>query len=60
MENTLSIGGAPDFDPGALSNGSTIADVLVQLAPQHFSPDWRRKIIDETGGNWRLKVWLLL
>ena len=44
------------FDPTSVSDGAALADVLVQLAPDFFTPSWRGKIISETGGKWKLKV----
>ena len=44
------------FDDTSVNDGNAIADCLVQLAPDFFTPDWRSKIISETAGNWKLRV----
>ena len=44
------------LDPTSVSDGAAVADALVQLAPEFFTPSWRGKIISETGGKWKLKV----
>ena len=33
-----------------------IANCLVQLVPEYFTPAWKEKIISDTAGNWKLKV----
>ncbi len=44
------------FDDTAVNDGAAMADCLVQLSPDVFTPDWRGKIINETAGNWKLRV----
>ena len=44
------------FNDTSVNDGNAIADCLVQLAPDFFTPDWRSKIISETAGNWKLRV----
>ena len=56
LENCLALGGTLTFDPTAVTDGNSIADCLVQLAPDHFTAAWRGKIIAETAGNWKLRV----
>jgi len=56
LENCLALGGTLVFNPSSVSDGVAISDALVQLAPDFFTPNWRGKIISETGGKWKLKV----
>ena len=56
LENCLALGGTLNFEPTEVNDGSAMADCLVQLAPDFFTVTWRARIINETGGNWKLKV----
>ena len=56
LENCLALDGTQVLDPTSVSDGAAVADALVQLAPEFFTPSWRGKIISEIGGKWKLKV----
>ena len=50
------MGGTLNFEPGDVNDGNALADCLVQLVPEFFTHSWRARIINVTGGNWKLKV----
>jgi len=56
LEGCLALGGTLVFDDDAVNDGASMADCLVQLSPDIFTPEWRGKIINETAGNWKLRV----
>lgn len=56
LESCLELAGTVTFNPANVSDGNSLADCLVQLAPDFFTPSWRSRIITETGGNWKLKL----
>lgn len=56
LEGCLALGGTLTFDPASVTDGNSLAECLLQLVPQFFTPSWRSRIISETGGNWKLKL----
>ncbi len=52
----MALGGTLNFEPSAVNDGNALADCLVQLVPESFTHAWRARIINETGGNWKLRV----
>ena len=56
LEGCLEIGGTLTFEPRAVNDGNSMAECLLQLVPDFFTPSWRSRIMNETGGNWKLRV----
>jgi len=47
---------APHYTVRDLSDGVAIAEVLAQIAPEWFDPDWMSKLKRDISGNYRLKT----
>lgn len=47
---------APHSSAEDISDGVALAEALVQIAPEWFTPVWKAKIKTDVGSNWRLRV----